>query len=453
MKNEKFLKMLSGIDSELVENARKDIAVWEESREGVSVQPAPRKPRWKTVAASAAGIAAVAVGAIVLTSNIGRFDGQYGPGAAKEESAVTDNPESVAANGSAENETSLSEQASPWKNAQLPKITAAVMRWDSDLVYDVLGNGYPYIVEEQPDEHYPDDIQTLWTKEYEDGRNVMHLGVGPSSISYFPPEGGKSYTLFYSAHDIEYIDPHIKYSDVLDGFSKEDAIQRAKETAEKLGITNLGEPIVYAMTAEDANAYFDYEWQSHKLADEKYKDDPDHIKLTEDAKPEQWTKDDEAYFIKFPLVYGGIPLETSDVALEKDVEGWGYFAGARIQVVVTRDDIVIFDGWDITTPEYTVGDPVKINFTGEEILNKVNSENPLNNPPNMVNYYGCELVYVPVDKIDNNEWVFAPAWRVDCGTIHEFEDFLDGVTRTWEWHDTIIYNAETGDRIKFDWEL
>ena len=74
MMNEKFFRMLDGIEDKYIEEASRTLALQQEEREGVVVHAAPksRKSIWKTVAVSAAATAAVVFGAVFLMRNVGK---------------------------------------------------------------------------------------------------------------------------------------------------------------------------------------------------------------------------------------------------------------------------------------------------------------------------------------------------------------------------------------------
>lgn len=432
MKSEKFLKMLGGIDGKLVENVRKDIDIWQEANDGVSFTPAPRKSPWKAVTASVVGSAAVLCGTFAVMSNFGGSGTQFSPAAAANGSAAVESfTESE--------ETSLAEQTAPRKIAELPKIKAKVMNWDPDTVYEVLGNGASYLaVSEIEDEGYPGATRTIWTYD-NNGKEFLFLSMGHEMLSYHD-QGDVNYHHFLSGDRLYYSDPHIKYVDTLEGFSKEDAVQRVREAAEKLGITNLGEPSVFAMTAEDANAYYDYMDKLHKLMEP-------HDESKGDCEFTRWTKDDEAYFITFPITYEGMAVET--VRTEEMKKGWGYFDGTYIMAAVTKDKIVDFDARGITVPDHTLGDTVDINFSRADILNKVLSDMPTSATlfAKNVKILGCELVYSPVEKLDNYEMVYAPVWKVECASYRDMQNAL-GTDDEFVMRETLIYNAETGEFIE-----
>ena len=179
MKSEKFLRSLNGLDSELVEKARQDIALWEESREGVRVEPAPRKPRWKAITAACACVAAAAIGAVAIGLNAGNRQLDTSPA----DSDFTSSP----ADSNLTSSSTESENVSiPWNSypSELPIITAdIVMSWDTDLFYDVMGNGKPVLsVEEYPDEVHPDETRTVWLYD-KHGVPYMFLGAGPERFN------------------------------------------------------------------------------------------------------------------------------------------------------------------------------------------------------------------------------------------------------------------------------
>ena len=437
MKSEKFLRLLSGIDSEYVENARKDMAVWEESKEGISVQPAARNTRRNMAAAFAVSAAAVVVGASAVILNVGnmRFNaspnGFGGSPASSKESEVMSTAE-------------RSENAiTPWVNStEMPRIKTKVMVFDPDTVYEVLGNGATYLnVIEVEDNQYPGKMGTAWTYDNH-GKEFLFLSCGPESV-YYRAQSDVNHYEFLSIDGLYYSEPYVKHVDELDGFSKEEAVQLVRETAEKLGITNLGEPSVFAMTAEDANAYYDHLDAIHAHSEP-------HDESKGDCYHTRWTKDDEAYFVTFPLTIDGLPISTARV--EQMTYNWGRFDGSCVMAAVTKDGIVSFDAQGITVPEYTLANPVKINFSKEDILNKFNSNMPdsITLFANKVEVVDCELTYVPLELLDNYEVVYTPVWVVDCASYCD-KNYGDGSTAVGIDHDVVMYGAESGERLRYDW--
>ena len=440
MKSEKFLKLLSGIDSKYVESARKDVALWEESREGVIVQPAPKKSNRKLIMTSVMSTAAVMTGAFVLMSTIGNLrlgngSGQNGIG--NPAAAGNSFEQSDAASAPEQSENT----AAPWKTAEMPRVKTTAMDFDPDTVYEVLANGVPYLsVFDIEDNQYPGKMRTGWTYDYH-GKELLFLSCGPERVSY-KEQGDVNHSEFLSLDKLYYSDPYVKHVDELDGFSKEEAVQLVRDAAEKLGITNLGEPSVFAMTAEDANAYYDHLDAIHAHSEP-------HDESKGDCYHTRWTKDDEAYFVTFPLTFDGTPI--SAYSVDQKQYNWGRFDGSCVMAAVTKDGIVSFDANGITVPEYTLADPVKINFSKEDILDIFNSNMPdsITLFANKVEALDCNLTYVPLDLLDNYEVVYTPVWVVDCASYCD-NLYGDGTTAEGIDHKIVMYGAESGERLRYD---
>lgn len=309
--------------------------------------------------------------------------------------------------------------------SELPEITAAVKRWDKDTVINALCNGKTIISEkEYKSDRYPEEKRTVLLIDDEGS----YISFEPESIGcYCAAQNDKyHYKYLFSTYEVYYDNPDISYVSELEGFSKDNAVKRVRELAEKLGITNLGEANVFGVTAESANDFFDKE--------QEYNND-----YTE------WTKEDEAYFITFPLTYEEIPLETVRVA----VPGYSY-DGSYIKAIVTKNDIIDFSCAGITEPEYVIGDAVKINFSAEDILSKIVSAYSQRVLTDKLEFYNCELTYAPVDKLSNNDWVFAPIWRFDYALSGEYE--IDNKKIELSARYSEMYSAETGNRIAYEWQ-
>lgn len=328
---------------------------------------------------------------------------------------------------------------------ELPQITTEVRRWDEETINDilgVLGGGKPILSEkEYPSDAYPDETYRVWffdagnsfdAENSLDMENTM-ITFETERMSYEQPRiASLRYRLFEDM--VDDVEPFVSYVSELDAFSKEDAIQRVKDVTEKLGITNLGEPTVVGQTSESVNNYF---FECHKES-EYFGWKPDNI---------TWTKDDEAYYITFPLVYEGIPIETNRMY----VPDYGYEPQSFVKACVTKNDIISLRCRGITSPDYKIGDAVKINFSAEDILEKIVSDYSQIILDDEVEFYNCELTYAPVEKIENNEWVLAPVWRFDYRVYRElYNEYYDAVfdeLPVHAVHEYVVYNAETGNKI------
>ncbi len=68
----------------------------------------------------------------------------------------------------------------------------------------------------------------------------------------YEAQGGSDKNSLYNYYTANYM-PDLFPDDALDGFSREEALEKAYAVIDKADIKNLGEPEIYAVTAEQAN--------------------------------------------------------------------------------------------------------------------------------------------------------------------------------------------------------
>lgn len=315
--------------------------------------------------------------------------------------------------------------------SELPKIITKGLRFDRDAVFDMFAPGEPVEMHEYESDIYPGEIRT-WYAFNEDGDD--YLCFEPEQLRRHSARVNElSYSNLFSYADYFSEQSLITYENELEGFSSKSAILRAKEAAEKLGITNLGEPSVYGLSAEAANKYF----RDGDAEDEYFGDEPAH---------RTFAKGDEAYYLIFPLVYEGIPRETNRVY----VQDYSYDTVAYVEAIVTKDEILDLDCRGIASPEYQTGEGVRINFTAADILRTIVSDHSSIVHTDKTVYYNCELVYAP-EKFEKGEWTLIPVWKFEYCTYrdmyNEYYENVVGELPTVAWKTVDYYNASTGNII------
>lgn len=310
--------------------------------------------------------------------------------------------------------------------SELPEVVVGTMRWDRDTAVGVCSNGKTITFEKDyQGNYYPEENRTVIQF---DDESFLFFEASHISVSVPAENDLYKYALLFGTADTYYDTPYVSFESELNGFPEYDAIKQAKSLFEELGITNLAEPIVLGLTAEEANKYLLKEKQDYK----EYYD--------EEYNYNEWTEDDEVYFITFPLLYNEIPTETNDVY----VTGASY-SGSFAKAVVTKNGIFSFECNGITVPEYTNGENIKICYSPNDILKSIVFEYSQKKLTNEVIFYNCELTYAPAEKVSYDEWRLVPVWRFDYAVV---DNVADGEsTRYYE-----VYNAETGNRISFEWQ-
>ena len=304
--------------------------------------------------------------------------------------------------------------------SELPEVTTDAMLWEKDELLELLGKGRTIAYEKEYDLTLSEE--KIHFIEFDDGAT---LSFEPALLSFDMVSGSSIDSIcsgvqscisivsnYYESYNLTFVDE-------IEGFPKSDAINRAKELAEKLGITNLGEPSVLGLTHQDAEYFYNNEYWDY-----------------DDFELKEWTEDDDVYFISFPLLFNGIPAETNEKNSEKAIS-----PHSRIDVIVTRNHIIELECKSVVSPEHTNGRTIKINYSASDILKRIVSDNSKMQLKDAVDYYDCELTYAKVEWLPSGECKYIPVWRFDYTKTVDF----GGVWQKLRKHE--FYDVETGNKI------
>lgn len=184
-------------------------------------------------------------------------------------------------------------------------------------------------------------------------------------------------------------------------FSRADALEKAKKTLSDAGINSLGEPRVYALTADKANPYLNerYGWQLDKEGN------PVVIPT--------WTAADEAYALEFGMVLNGIPLSRSSVS--------GTLSGSSgatyptyVTMVVGKDFVPLIWCEGIIDEEFEIVGEASVNVSPQSALKTVAERYAEMSIPNRITkIVGCRLVYAPSEQTEDGSLILNPFWEFD----------------------------------------
>lgn len=288
-----------------------------------------------------------------------------------------------------------------------PQLTLRMREWDHDKLTEMLLDGK----EISRDNSKFDDQDGVMNYRYHtsDG-GWLFFQDGHIDYRSLYPSDQVSVSSYYGTTDMKALFP----DEELEDFPKEDALKRVYEIIDKieLGREHLGEPQIYACTAEYANKLSSYIVRS------------------------EWTKDDEMYYIRIPVVYNGIPIIDRMFAVMGS--SYSFSNGAYVDAVVIRTGVISFRCSSIFDEIKEQGDDIPIKFSAEDAMNQFKnffSEREFE-PLTVV---GCTLTYMPTSANSWQEYSFAPAWRIEYYTNPK-----DGMRPAPKRH---IYNANTGVRI------
>lgn len=302
-----------------------------------------------------------------------------------------------------ENLTVSVELPESWPN-EVNAIDLSVKRWDDEAIKETLiGEKTISKTSQTPSDYYPGEFIQVYDTE-DDWRLILQSG----SIS-FENRGlleKYHYGSFQNVFDQVYVENDMP--DSLEGFSKSDAIEAVKELLDKLDITNVSEPDVYAISCE---------WATEFLR-EQSKQEPD-VDYT------RWTKDDEIYVLVFPLEYENVPLSTH----------WALIMGTDtfsqetyIKATVSKQGVIELNCEGIFEEKYEKGEikPIKVDAkTALSLLVSSYSKRVLD--PTTINK--CRLVYFPCAVGENHvAYTYSPFWEFEVleetrsiGTLKKYE--------------------------------
>lgn len=272
-------------------------------------------------------------------------------------------------------------------------------KWDKEAVKELLIGGKTVSATSQtPSDDFPDEFIEVY--DTEDGWRLI-LESGRISYDDKNSIGEYSYDAFFTAVG----QLHFENASVeLESFSRSDAVKTARDLLDKLDLTYVSEPEVYAITSEVAN-----ETLSQLNADHG-------------TNYTLWTKDDEIYILRFALEYENIPMATRSVRILGTDK---YSPETSINVVVSSRGIVSLKCKGVFNEEHGKGNAEPIKVDAQTALNSLvsNYSKKVLNPTIISN---CQMVYLPVAKNDD-VYTCSPFWEFDIMTeystevLHSFE--------------------------------
>lgn len=320
---------------------------------------------------------------------------------------------------------------------QLLKLTPH--RWASDFAETAFLSdiGYDHITEYVPGEWDVDHLHTVYVNSFD------HLLAGsccPGNISF---DSDDSYTYHYAtirSYCEVYNASNEFFNDYeISGMSRAEAVAKAEEMLATLGITNYGEPEIWAITADKANAYL-------------YAEGPWYEKDGTEYDPTRWTSDNEAYLITYPFAYNGIPATVTGSA---GAESSFRFEDSYINFTVTKSGIAEVSGFNVLDNEAEVIGTATISVSAEEALEKVKNNYIAQNRAEAVEIQSCTLQYGIDHDWVNETFVLRPIWVFRSIVENEFGDYsvvkidsVDAVTGEAKYHDGAVKSFYYDDLLR-----
>lgn len=291
----------------------------------------------------------------------------------------------------------------------VPKLSVEICKIDANIADVFLRDKTTATKREYPADNFSGEMRYVFDTEDE-----LRLVVEPGRISFNNKEAVGKYNYGYLAALLE----SVYYGDLdgeLDLFSRAQAIERVKRLFQDINLNYIGEPQIYAVTAETANKILN-----------------DETVASGDCAA--WAKENEVYIMKYPLEYKGIPIVSGAVP----ILGTDYsFSGSYITAIVTKDEIVSFELIGGLSEKYEAKDKASVNFDADAAFQVLREELSHTIGAGSITIYECRMIYLPVEK-QNNVYTFAPFWEFDCMDKGELADYKFSE----------YINAQTGIRLR-----
>lgn len=301
-------------------------------------------------------------------------------------------------------------------NTEYSPINASLKKWDDNLLKEIFLNG----------------ASVLNTNEFEANYNAdeLHIFHELDNGAYISYENG---TLHYSDLNINNLYSYSflatsptwngitsrdinKYfkDEELESLDRDTTLEEMQNIVNKLGLTDISEPEIYAMSAESANKItVDY-----KLT---YKDGSEMPK---------WTEEQEAYFFIYSLEYDDIPVSKFDSYNESTTNS---MEGSSIMGIINQDGLVYFNCKMIYQPESEITDKKAIcsEETATQAVKNKYKNLILQNPISVID---CNLFYVSDDIEFGKSYILKPMWAFT--TVETVDDE--------EYYSVLLIDAYTG---------
>lgn len=288
---------------------------------------------------------------------------------------------------------------------EVPKITITKKNsWDREKIVSFILGDQPYKLSTEPIGD-PDPHTFIYTVAGPTSSRNTNLYIDKGYLSYM---NGYRYYNEYMQGSVggTYIRMRQYASNEQLSFLSKDAIARANEYLELLGITNYGDPLVIPISKERADRLYEYTGGGYNYATL-----PEEGGQFDPAVP--WTEEQEFYGLIYQLEYNG--LKVNDGAIRFNGMGGTAAEGMNVTAFVDRNEVFYLDASDIGEPEPEASGVAPINCSPKQASDALQEflEKRVNSTKQVI--YKCCLEYVPFERVDvndrtSNKVIYVPAW-------------------------------------------
>lgn len=195
-------------------------------------------------------------------------------------------------------------------------------------------------------------------------------------------------------------------SNELEGFPRAEAISKAKELIEAMGLDNLGEPIVYSASADNINNFviseknkqdsYDYEFSAWEA-----------LKIDFDEYDCSLSSDSSFYYIVFPSEINGIEISDG----ETEWNGKEEHSNSDVKIVIDKNRIVSVDCYYLFENIETIGE-YEIKTDAKNAADKLAEYLNYKKTDDYYEFNQCNIRYIASEyKYEKGYMVYTPVWQ------------------------------------------
>lgn len=276
------------------------------------------------------------------------------------------------------------------------QINVKMKEWDEDT----LKNIFFYDEQDLSYSEYENRYDNIKCHSYKT-EDERFLSYEPGFITYYNLQKRRDYSYPLISSSIFLIDMQDTFNFVeFDDFSVAQAQNTVESYLNKLEIDNLSTPIVYSITANDANKYFD----SYGEITDKH---GNPIK--------KWTEQQQCYILIYPFEYNDIEFS---IAREN-----------YILAIITKDVLIELSCNNLISSSTVEGQNADIRYDAEKALNMIIDKYEKIIIDNPIHIIDCKLSYIKKENSSSLLQKYIPVWEFTLKT--EYDDIGTRISQNY----------------------
>lgn len=206
----------------------------------------------------------------------------------------------------------------------------------------------------------------------------------------------------------------------LENFSATEAVSRAKELTNALGLDNLGEPMIYSVRADDVNGFITSE--NNKQNSGKSENDSSNLfDINFEGMDSNLSSEDSFYYITFPSEINGIEISDG----EREWNGESFHHNSNVKIVIAKNRVVSLE-CNFLYENVEIVDDFQINVDAGNAAAKLAEYHNLKKSEDYYEFNQCNIRYITSEyEYEKGYIVYTPVWQFSGW----YDDIVSGYSR------------------------